>query len=120
MGVSVRRLEMLIHSSLRGAVVIAFLLLLGCEGDTGQPGPAGSPGPPGQPGPPATGSGLPVTSAGRINVEVSSVSIPAGGGAPVVNLTLTNDLGQGLQGLPARNISLRYQSTHARIGRRVE
>jgi hypothetical protein len=35
---------------------------------------------------------------------VTSVAIPGGGGAPVVSLTLTNDLEQGLRGLPAGDI----------------
>ena len=33
-----------------------------------------------------------------------SLAVPAGGGAPVVELTLTNDLTQGLFGLPAGDI----------------
>ncbi|MCH7982316.1 MAG: hypothetical protein IID59_12520, partial [Proteobacteria bacterium] len=45
-----------------------------------------------------------MTSAEKINVEISGVSVPAGGGAPTVTLLLTNDLGQGLVGLPAGNI----------------
>jgi OmcA/MtrC family decaheme c-type cytochrome len=39
-----------------------------------------------------------------INIAVSSVAIPTGGGAPTVNLTLTNDLEQGLKDLPAGDI----------------
>lgn len=74
----------------------------GAEGPAGPAGPTGSPGPIGPPGP--SGGGVPVTSAEKINVEISSVSVPAGGGAPTVFLTLTNDLGQGLTGLPAANI----------------
>ena len=39
-----------------------------------------------------------------INIEISDVAIPAGGGNPVVQLTLTNDLTQGLKDLPAGDI----------------
>jgi OmcA/MtrC family decaheme c-type cytochrome len=80
------------------------LLFAGCDGSDGPAGPAGPAGPPGPPGP-AAGGGVAVTSAEKINVTVTGVSVPAGGGAPTVMLLLTNDLGQGLTGLPARNIS---------------
>jgi OmcA/MtrC family decaheme c-type cytochrome len=40
----------------------------------------------------------------KINVVITNVSVPAGGGAPTVTVSLTNDLGQGLTGLPAANI----------------
>jgi len=36
-----------------------------------------------------------------INITVNSVTVPAGGGAPVVGFRLSNDLNQGLVGLPA-------------------
>jgi OmcA/MtrC family decaheme c-type cytochrome len=69
-------------------------------------GPAGAAGPPGPSGPsgPPSGIGVAVTSAEKINVQISGISVPAGGGAPTVTLNLTNDLGQGLKGLPAGNI----------------
>ncbi|MDH4056816.1 MAG: hypothetical protein OEV58_15745, partial [Gammaproteobacteria bacterium] len=70
----------------------------GSDGSDGSAGPAGPVGPPGPPGP-TTGTGLPIASADRINIDVTEVAVPAGGGAPTVKLTLTNDLGQGLQGL---------------------
>ncbi len=47
---------------------------------------------------------VPVSSADRINVVVNGVNIPAGGGVPVVNVSLTDDLGFGLFGLPALTI----------------
>lgn len=81
-------------------------LLLGCSGDDGSPGPAGPPGPEGpsgEQGPPGNAGGVPIDSADRINIEVRSVAI-ADGAAPVVELTLTNDLTQGLTGLPAGDI----------------
>lgn len=84
-----------------------MFLLAGCDGSTGAAGaagPAGPQGPTGQPGPTGPGTGIPVTSAAKINVEFTNVSVPAGGGAPTVSLTLTNDLGQGLTGLPASAI----------------
>ncbi|NNF15973.1 MAG: OmcA/MtrC family decaheme c-type cytochrome [Gammaproteobacteria bacterium] len=90
--------------------LVAAGLLAGCSGDDGAAGPpgaagaAGATGPAGPPGPSGITSGIPVSSAGKINVAVNNVTIPAGGGAPVVNMTLTNDLGQGLKGLPAANI----------------
>jgi len=88
---------------------IATLMLLGlvltaCDGgDDGAAGALGPAGPPGPPGP-STGSGIPIDSTELINIAVSSVAIPTGGGAPVVSLTLTNDLEQGLKGLPAGDI----------------
>ncbi len=72
----------------------------GSDGAAGAPGPAGPPGPPG----PSTGSGIPIGSTERINIAVSAVDVPAGGGAPVVSLALTNDLQQGLKDLPAGDI----------------
>jgi OmcA/MtrC family decaheme c-type cytochrome len=93
-------------------VRIAALMLLGlflaaCSGgDNGKPGNDGGTGPVGPPGPPgpSTGSGIPIDSADKINVAVTSVDVPAGGGAPTVSLTLTNDLQQGLKDLPAGDI----------------
>ena len=82
-----------------------FLIVAGCEGDSGARGEAGPPGPPGPAGPPGPSGGVPVGSAERIEVEVTSVTVPAGGGAPVVDFKLTNALNQGLVGLPAANIA---------------
>lgn len=94
------------RSTLRLAIlIIGGSLLWACSGDDGAPGAAGPSGPAGPPGPPGPGSGIPVTSAEKINVAVSGVTVPAGGGAPVVQLSLTDDLGLGLTGLPAANIS---------------
>ena len=86
---------------------VAFLGLLfaGCEGDDGPAGPEGPTGPEGPPGPPGPSAGVPIDSAETINIQVSSVTIPSGGGAPVVELSLTNDLNQGLLGLPASQMS---------------
>lgn len=84
------------------------MLLASCSGDdgaTGAGGPAGPPGPSGPPGTSGSGGGVPVTSAEKINVQITDVSVPSGGGPPSVTLSLTNDLGQGLSGLPAANIS---------------
>jgi len=89
------------------ALLFLGLLIGGCSGGSdGAAGPAGAGGPAGPPGPPgpSTGSGVPVTSAEKINVVITGVSVPAGGGAPTVMLALTNDLNQGLTGLPAANI----------------
>ncbi|MDX1404092.1 MAG: OmcA/MtrC family decaheme c-type cytochrome [Woeseiaceae bacterium] len=85
-------------------LLVTIFALAACDGSDGAPGAAGPEGPPGPPGPPGAGSGLPVSSAEKINVIVTNVSVPSGGGAPTVFLTLTNDLGQGLSGLPAANI----------------
>ncbi len=90
-----------------GWFTVFAVLIAGCSGDDGSPGPAGPAGPPGptgDPGPPGSPGGVPIDSASLINIEVSSVSVPSGGGAPVVNLSLTNDLTQGLTGLPAGDI----------------
>ena len=93
------------------AVRIAALIMLGMslaacssDGKNGPPGPAGPSGPPGPPGPVGPTNGVPISSAELINVEVTSVAVPAGGGAPTAQLTLTNDLTQGLFGLTAGEI----------------
>ncbi|NIA27943.1 MAG: OmcA/MtrC family decaheme c-type cytochrome, partial [Desulfobulbaceae bacterium] len=72
----------------------------GTDGATGDAGPAGPAGPPG----PASGNSVPIDSADMINILVTGVDVPAGGGAPTVFLTLTNDLEQGLRDLPAGDI----------------
>jgi OmcA/MtrC family decaheme c-type cytochrome len=93
---------------------VATIMFLGfaltaCSGDNGSAGaagaagPAGSTGPAGPPGS-STGSGIPIDSATKINIAVTSVDVPAGGGAPTVYLALTNDLEQGLKDLPAGDI----------------
>jgi OmcA/MtrC family decaheme c-type cytochrome len=89
------------------AIAVLGVSLAACSGDDGDAGPAGPAGPTGPQGPqgPAGPSqGVPVDSAELINIEVTSIAVPAGGGAPVVDLTLTNDLQQGLFGLPAGDI----------------
>jgi OmcA/MtrC family decaheme c-type cytochrome len=94
------------YNTISGRVVTCMMMALlfaGCGGSGGAAGPAGPSGPAGPPGPPG-GSGVAVTSAEKINVTITDVSVPAGGGAPTVSLHLTNDLGQGLTGLPAGNI----------------
>jgi len=75
----------------------------GADGTDGATGGTGSAGPPGPPGP-ASGNSVPVDSADMINIAVTSVDVPVGGGAPTVSLALTNDLEQGLRGLPAGDI----------------
>jgi OmcA/MtrC family decaheme c-type cytochrome len=47
---------------------------------------------------------VPIDSAERINIAITGVSVPAGGDAPTVSLSLTNDLELGLKGLPAGDI----------------
>ncbi len=89
-------------------VLLSAFILVACEGDdgaagaTGPGGAAGPPGPPGPPGPTGGSGGVPVDSADKINIEVTSVTVA--GGPPVVQLRLTNDLTQGLVGLPAGDI----------------
>ena len=94
-------------------ILLASSLLFACDGSTGPAGPAGpsgddgapgAPGPSGPPGP-STGTAVPYDSADRINVEIKDVAIPAGGGAPVVTLFLSDDLGFGLKGVPANTVS---------------
>ena len=91
-------------------VFIASAFLFACSGDdgaqgpAGPAGPAGTPGPTGPPGPSGGTGGIPIDSADKINIEVTNVTVPAGGGAPTVELRLTNDLTQGLTGLPAGDI----------------
>ncbi len=100
-----------INSTASRLAVILFsaFLMWGCEGDDGAPGPQGPegepgiPGPPGPPAPPSSNT-VPVDSAERINIEVTEVTVPAGGGAPAVELRLTDDLTRGLTGLPAGDI----------------
>ena len=91
------------RSSRIASFLLFGLLIAGCEGNDGAPGADGAPGPAGPPGP-STGNGVPVDSADRINIAVTGVAVPDGGGAPAVSLTLTNDLNQGLLGLPAGDI----------------
>jgi OmcA/MtrC family decaheme c-type cytochrome len=96
------------NSIARIATLISLSLVLaacsggddGSDGAAGAPGPAGPPGPPG----PSTGSGIPIGSTTNINIAVSGVAIAAGGGAPVVSFTLSNDVEQGLKDLPAADI----------------
>jgi len=95
------------HSGRVFSLIFIAWMIAGCDGSDGGAGPAGAAGPPGQPGPPGppgSSGGIPVSSAEKINVQISGVSVPTGGGAPVVSLALKNDLGQGLTGLPAANI----------------
>lgn len=99
------RCDALLGGVFIAAISMPFLLLGACTGDTGSQGPAGTQGPVGPPGPPGPSGAVPVTSATRIHVEIKSVTVPGGGGAPTVQFELTNDLGQGLKGLPADNIS---------------
>ena len=87
--------------------MLLSLVLAACSGgDNGQNGADGTAGPAGPPGPPgpSTGSGIPIDSTDKINIAVSGVAIPGGGGAPVVSFTLTNDIEQGLKDLPAGDI----------------
>ena len=88
------------------SLILIGVLFAGCEGNDGAPGADGDTGAAGPPGPagPSTGSGVPIDSAEVINIAITSVDVPAGGGAPTVTLTLTNDLNFGLIGLPAGDI----------------
>jgi len=72
----------------------------GTDGTAGPEGPVGPTGPEG----PTAGGGVPIDSADRINIAVTGIDVPAGGGAPTVFLSLTNDLDQGLRGLPDGDI----------------
>jgi OmcA/MtrC family decaheme c-type cytochrome len=88
-------------------LVLVSAMVWGCSGDDGSDGPPGPPGPQGpagDPGPPGSPGGVPIESAPRINIEVTGVTVPEGGGAPMVKLKLTNDLDQGLTGLSAGDI----------------
>lgn len=89
-------------------LLLAAASLAGCEGDTGSAGPQGPQGPAGPQGPtgqPGPSNAVPVQSADpKINVEVQSVMAPAGM-PPTVEFSFTDDLGRGLSGLPAANIS---------------
>ncbi|MEJ2129851.1 MAG: OmcA/MtrC family decaheme c-type cytochrome [Woeseiaceae bacterium] len=89
------------------AIAVLGVSLAACSGSDGKDGgtgPRGPEGPEGPQGPPGPGSGVPVDSAELIFIEVTGVAVPAGGGAPTVQLALTNDLQQGLYGLPAGDI----------------
>ena len=88
-------------------LILTASLMWGCSGSdgaAGSSGPAGPAGPPGPGGPPGSSGGVPVDSADKINVAVTGVTVPPGGGVPVVELRLSNDLTQGLFGLPASDI----------------
>ncbi|MET0986355.1 MAG: OmcA/MtrC family decaheme c-type cytochrome, partial [Steroidobacteraceae bacterium] len=97
-------------AGLLALVCTCAALLSACEGDTGDAGPAGPAGPPGAAGPPPSSSGsggIPISSVvdkDRIDAEITNVTVPAGGGAPVVDFKLTNDLTQGLKGLPPGDV----------------
>lgn len=94
-------------------LLLASALLFACDGSTGPAGPAGPPGASGPPGTPGTsgppgssaGTAVPYDSAEKINVEIQTVAIPAGGGAPTVTLRLSNDLDFGLKDLPTNTVS---------------
>ena len=88
------------------ALIMLALALGACSGDDGKDGDAGTAGPAGPQGPqgPSGGTGLPIDSAELINIGVASVTVPAGGGAPVIELTLFDDNQVGLYGLPADDI----------------
>ena len=107
----IKRGDEMYRQSRRYRSIVAFLLIgliaAGCsstDGTDGTDGADGADGSPGPAGPPGPGSGIPITSAEKINVLFTAVDVPAGGGAPTVQLTLRNDLNQGLVGLPAANI----------------
>ena len=88
-------------------LLLASALLFACDGSTGPAGPAGPPGaagPPGTPGTPGTpgsAGAISWTAADKINVDVQSLTVPAGGGAPTVTISLTDDVGFGLKDMPA-------------------
>ncbi len=91
-----------------GFLFFATLFIWGCEGDDGAPGAQGPEGPQGEQGeqgPPGPAGAVPADSADFINIEITSVAVPAGGGAPTIQITLTNDLTQGLKDLPAGSMS---------------
>jgi OmcA/MtrC family decaheme c-type cytochrome len=88
------------------SLVLAGLLLAACEGDDGAPGADGPVGPAGPPGP-STGGGVPVDSAERINIAVTGIDFTTNP-EPTISLTLTNDLNQGLVGLPAGDIRFTF------------
>ena len=87
-------------------------LLFACSGDTGPTGPAGAAGTPGPTGPTGnTGSTggtvstvVPIETVDKINVTFDSVTIGAGGQAPVVVMRLTDDFGFGIIGLPPASV----------------
>ena len=93
------------YSGRIAALMLLGLLFAGCEGGTGATGATGSDGTTGETGPagPTSGTGIPVTSAERINVQITAVTITAGE-APIVDYQLTDHLGLGLIDLPAANI----------------
>jgi OmcA/MtrC family decaheme c-type cytochrome len=93
-------------------LLVAGTLLFACDGSTGPAGPSGPPGadgpsgpsgPPGTPGP-STGTAISYDNAERINVEIQSVDIPAGGGAPTVTMRLSDELDFGLKDLPPNTV----------------
>jgi OmcA/MtrC family decaheme c-type cytochrome len=88
------------------SLILIGFFIAGCEGSDGAAGADGAAGPAGPPGPagPSTGSGVPIDSAENINIAITSIAVPAGGGAPTLSITLTDDLNFGLVGLPAGDI----------------
>lgn len=101
------------------AVIFAASFLWACEGDDGAQGPAGPQGPQGDQGPPGsdgTSGAVPFASATRYNIEVLGVTFDDGddgngddaaaGRGLTVDFKLTNDLTQGLKGVPADDIRI--------------
>lgn len=90
------------------AVMFASLFLFACSGGdngaAGPPGNTGPAGPSGPTGPVGSPGGVPIGSVEKINIEITGVSVAAGTDNAVVQLRLTNDLTQGLTGLPAGDI----------------
>lgn len=85
--------------------MLVGLALAGCSGDDGAAGPAGIAGPAGPDGPSGPDGNLPVVTAGEISITVTRVLAPKDGGAPSVDLTLTDENGIAVRDLPARSIS---------------
>lgn len=97
-----------LHTGWVGLAALLFAgLLAGCEGDTGPAGPQGSPGQPGdpgQPGPVGPSGAVPITSSEKINADITEIDVD-GTGLVTVTVKLTNDLDQGLKGLPAASLA---------------
>lgn len=77
-------------------VLIAALLLIGCDGDDGAQGPPGPPGPPGVPGQ------VDIGAAESVTATIGGVTIAS---PPVMQFSLADGGGNAVTGLPAGSIS---------------
>ncbi|MGI9246787.1 MAG: OmcA/MtrC family decaheme c-type cytochrome, partial [Steroidobacteraceae bacterium] len=94
--------------SLAALLGLSLLGVVACEGDNGAAGPDGPGGSPGPTGPtgPTTGTTVPITTSSIEGIvpDISSVTVPADSGKPVVQFKVTDAEGRALTGLVPANV----------------